>query len=225
MKRKYYFLILIGLITFTGICLFFFRIWQIRSDRLRQSRKAEAFIEASYAGDIDAILAIFPDSLYERLLSDTISSVDSESEIPEFVGSDLKASLETIETLFGEGWQYSFEIADRYQYTKEDLEDLNYNYEMTGVGDVGFRQASILTAEVHITGMNGTEGSQTILVPLVKTRGRWYVGQQIGSAYDELAEEGTYDIYGGLLDGFSFSYESEEPVDAEDFTVQEGADE
>ncbi|MCD8362307.1 MAG: hypothetical protein LUC98_04980 [Lachnospiraceae bacterium] len=206
MKSKYCFFTLIGL---CFLCLLFIQVRQAQENRQQQTRKTEEFIEASYAGDIDTILSLFPDSLYERLIADTIDSVSSEEEIPEFVGADIRNYIETIGILFGEDWEYSFKITNRYKYTKEDLEDLNYHYKISGVPDADFKQAAILTVEIDIAGINGTEGSQTILVPLVKEHGHWGIGQQIGSVYDTRAAEGGYGIYGRLLDGFSFSSASE----------------
>lgn len=163
-------------------------------------------MDATFSGDAELIMDLFPQKVRMRAIDDVsqVYGVDAE-EVPDQIGADLKQWITNFNTMFGEGWTYSYEIKETHIYTKDELKNLNACYQAMGVQDFTADRAQIRMISYKITGKNGTAGENLIPVCLVKTEGKWYLGQNIGQAYEEWKEkEGVhYLIYGDLLDGFT----------------------
>lgn len=191
---------------------------------------AAAFVEATYKGDLNGLWGLFPEQLKRRGGDDVAATwgLTEESEKIEKLGRDVTDYLELLTSVFGEGWGVAdVEVASSYAYNDEELNDLSMHYQMMGVSDMELQEAKLYLVDAMVAGLNGTTGTETIRVPLVKVDGGWYIGQCIGTVCVDAAEMDMYDIYGDWMDGYSITGILDETPETTETVVdgQEGSGE
>lgn len=202
-KNKLIFVVL-GVVIFGG-ALFGSHQHQY-SDSLtkEQSNLIDQTIQYTFKSDTKGIISLFPETLQTRIYEDTKNTYSKdENQVIEQVGTTLNGWITTFDNQYGKDWTYDYEIENVKAYSNKELKDLKIIYKLMGVEDLKIDGAKLVKVEYHLKGLNGTTGSNTIYLSLVKS-GKWYLGQNMDSIYSESIDKiHDYDIYGDLLDGFS----------------------
>lgn len=163
------------------------------------------FVSATYQLDPQGIWGLWPQKFRDRAVEEIgeLYNFDTEEETLDKLDDTLVSYNVTLNNLYGESWTYAPKVTDEYVYTEEDLEDINIQYAMMGIPDFTVSEAKLYTVQVELNGANGVTGSQVLYVPLIKSGGGWYLGQQIGTAYLDYYDPMELNPFGNLLDGFA----------------------
>ena len=203
MRKKKWIALLMGLAILVMIALI--GIWFFRKPQ--EDNVIEKLMPATFSEDAGSILDLFPAEVKKRAIEDTktVYELEDASKVAEQIGKDLKEWIDKFDTQFGKDWKYEYEVVDTYTYTDEEVKNLEANYEAMGVPDISISNARIEMVKYTLTAKNGTVGTNTIPVCLLKQNGGWYLSQNIGQVYDKMsASDGVYyELYGDLMNGFS----------------------
>lgn len=163
------------------------------------------FVSATYQLDPQGIWDLWPQKFRDRAVEEIgeLYNFDTEEETLDKLDDTLVSYNVTLNNLYGESWTYAPKVTDEYVYTEEDLEDINIQYAMMGIPDFTVSEAKLYTVQVELNGANGVTGSQVLYVPLIKSGGGWYLGQQIGTMYLDYYDPMELNPFGNLLDGFA----------------------
>ena len=200
MKKKIVGILLCGLLLCTVGC-------GKQEEISKEDPVVEMLMPATFSADIESILDLMPDNLKKRAIEDTktVYEMDDDTKVPAQIGKTLTEWIDEFDTQFGKGWKYSYEVTDTHNYTAEEKKNLEACYKAMGVSDIHISKAQIKMVEYTVTAKNGTSGINTIPVCLIKQSGKWYLGQSIGQAYENMksSDKVFYELYGDLLDGFT----------------------
>ena len=203
MRKKKWIALLMGLAALVVITLIGIRFFE----KPQEDNVTEKLMPATFSEDAGSILDLFPAEVKKRAIEDTktVYELEDASKAAEQIGKDLKEWIDKFDTQFGKDWKYEYEVVDTYTYTDEEVKNLEANYEAMGVPDISISSAQIEMVKYTLTAKNGTVGTNTIPVCLLKQNGSWYLSQNIGQVYDKMsASDGVYyELYGDLMNGFS----------------------
>lgn len=203
MRKKKWIALLMGLAILVMIALIGIRFFR----KPQEDNVTEKLMPATFSEDAGSILDLFPAEVKKRAIEDTktVYELEDASKAAEQIGKDLKEWIDKFDTQFGKDWKYEYEVVDTYTYTDEEVKNLEANYEAMGVPDISISSAQIEMVKYTLTAKNGTVGTNTIPVCLLKQNGSWYLSQNIGQVYDKMsASDGVYyELYGDLMNGFS----------------------
>lgn len=203
MRKKKWIALLMGLAILVVIALIGIRFF----GKPQEDNIIEKLMPATFSEDAESILDLFPAEVKKRAIEDTktVYELEDASKVAEQIGKDLKEWIDKFDTQFGKDWKYEYEVVDTYTYTDEEVKNLEANYEAMGVPDISISSARIEMVKYTLTAKNGTVGTNTIPVCLLKQNGVWYLSQNIGQVYDKMsASDGVYyELYGDLMNGFS----------------------
>ena len=203
MRKKKWIALLMGLAILVMIALIGIRFFR----KPQEDNIIEKLMPATFSEDAGSILDLFPAEVKKRAIEDTktVYELEDASKAAEQIGKDLKEWIDKFDTQFGKDWKYEYEVVDTYTYTDEEVKNLEANYEAMGVPDISISSAQIEMVKYTLTAKNGTVGTNTIPVCLLKQNGSWYLSQNIGQVYDKMsASDGVYyELYGDLMNGFS----------------------
>lgn len=203
MRKKKWIALLMGLAIFVMTALIGIRFFR----KPQEDNIIEKLMPATFSEDAGSILDLFPAEVKKRAIEDTktVYELEDASKVAEQIGKDLKEWIDKFDTQFGKDWKYEYEVVDTYTYTDEEVKNLEANYEAMGVPDISISSARIEMVKYTLTAKNGTVGTNTIPVCLLKQNGGWYLSQSIGQVYDKMsASDGVYyELYGDLMNGFS----------------------
>lgn len=203
MRKKKWIALLMGLAIFVMTALIGIRFFR----KPQEDNIIEKLMPATFSEDAGSILDLFPAEVKKRAIEDTktVYELEDASKVAEQIGKDLKEWIDKFDTQFGKDWKYEYEVVDTYTYTDEEVKNLEANYEAMGVPDISISSARIEMVKYTLTAKNGTVGTNTIPVCLIKQNGGWYLSQNIGQVYDKMsASDGVYyELYGDLMNGFS----------------------
>ena len=203
MRKKKWIALLMGLAILVVIALIGIRFF----GKPQEDNIIEKLMPATFSEDAESILDLFPAEVKKRAIEDTktVYELEDASKVAEQIGKNLKEWIDKFDTQFGKDWKYEYEVVDTYAYTNEEVKNLEANYEAMGVPDISISSARIEMVKYTLTAKNGTVGTNTIPVCLLKQNGSWYLSQNIGQVYDKMsASDGVYyELYGDLMNGFS----------------------
>lgn len=203
MRKKKWIALLMGLAIFVMTALIGIRFFR----KPQEDNIIEKLMPATFSEDAGSILDLFPAEVKKRAIEDTktVYELEDASKVAEQIGKDLKEWIDKFDTQFGKDWKYEYEVVDTYTYTDEEVKNLEANYEAMGVPDISISSARIEMVKYTLTAKNGTVGTNTIPVCLLKQNGGLYLSQNIGQVYDKMsASDGVYyELYGDLMNGFS----------------------
>lgn len=177
---------------------------------------AAEFIDATYADDIDAIVAMmapeFKDMMYEN--ASLLYGADGEEPSNELFHKGLGSHLLMLDAWSGVNRHTEYEVGDYYRYTDEEKEavqvlltrcNISRKYKIDEYGLVHVPVSVVSDKNIAVY-LDGTEPDRDamdfdIYVPVLRRGHSWFLAQYIGAPAGERGTA-TTDIYGDLLDGF-----------------------
>lgn len=169
---------------------------------------ADDFAAYTYQGDGDKIFQMQPKIFQERSVEDTMTrfALEGKKEAMDRLTRPISDYLSTLGTQHGQ-WTENHQVKEgMYAYEERELNEIRATLKMQGVDEKWLDEmtaAGVVDVDVNIEASNGSGGYSYILrVPVYEYKGKWYLGQMVGSVYRSMTE-GVNNPYGDLLDGFS----------------------
>lgn len=132
------------------------------------------YVNASFEGDAKSLLKLIPKKMVGYVLEEAKQEgyylSDTEDLIP-YLNEELREQLDYLDSYFGEGWKYSYEITEEEDVKDTDLEDIKVEYKKLGI-----KVSDAKSVDVEITATSDeTEASNSLYIDLIKVGHSWYV--------------------------------------------------
>ena len=145
-KRKGKMFMIIALILFVAvIAAVYFLFFGGRSEK----KLIDQWVDAYYQGDAKKAWNLFSEPTREIILEKEFDGY-SEKELIEELQLDMDEMQEAFDWDLGRGWTYKYHIIEEYVLDKEELETIQFAYEINGYDDFKISAAKVIEIEVDL---------------------------------------------------------------------------
>ncbi len=127
-------------------------------------------MSAEMTGDVDKIMDIVPEDLWDAAEKEGLSR----KEIKEELQDVLSEARDSLDSILGENWKYSYKIKNIEKVPKEDLEDIRETYKDAVGKEVNISEAKKVQVELTVK-TKDTEKSETMTIYIIKIKNKWYL--------------------------------------------------
>ncbi len=133
---------------------------------------AEAFLDAQFAADAEAIFELIPQEMIDYAMEQEGYDDEDYRDLVNELEDTIQNQLDDLDAYLGVGWTASYEIVDSEDIDGSDFDDIVDAYEEEA--DIQVSAAKTVEAEITITA-DETESNVTQDLALIKVGRSWYI--------------------------------------------------